>query len=56
MAYVMPVNVKAEFFREFMNDFLTVEGFALHYSLTVKQAKRIIRHGKMIHNDNCKTW
>jgi len=40
----------AELYRDYLNNFLTVEVFAEHYGLTVWQAYKVIEIGRFIHN------
>ena len=40
----------ARLFREYWNDFITVQAFADYHSLTFHKAMRIIERGKVIHN------
>lgn len=42
----------AALFLDYYNDFLTVRGFASYYGLSVKEAAKVIKKGRIIHEDN----
>ncbi len=35
-------------FREWFNEFLTIEGFALYYGIEIKEARALIEEGRKI--------
>jgi len=41
-------------FRDYFNNYLTVEKFAQDKGLTIKQAERIIEKGRTMHNKQAK--
>lgn len=38
-------------FREWFNDFLTIEGFASHYGLEIEKARALIEEGRKIEHE-----
>jgi len=47
-------NQFKEYYLDWLNNFLTVDGYAEHYGLTESQALQRIRIGKTVHNRNHK--
>jgi len=44
----------AEIFREYWNNFLSVEGFASYYGIPVSRAQRMINLGRWAHDKGAK--
>jgi hypothetical protein len=44
----------AEMFRDWFNNFLTVECFAEHYGIRKQTAEYIIKFGRIAHEQECK--
>ena len=44
----------ARWYLEYVNDFITVKGFAEYYGLSVEQARILIVVGRAIHEENVK--
>lgn len=52
-------NVKetlANYYREFLNNYLTAEKFAEHMEITVKEANTLIQLGKRYHEDEANEY
>ncbi len=47
-------NTAADYFREYFNNYLTVEKFAQDFNFTIKQANSIISRGRTMHNKQAK--
>lgn len=46
----IPSKQLAALYLEFLNDFLTVQGFADHHGFTFWKAHEIIERGRKVHN------
>ena len=42
-----PINA-AEFYYDYLNDFLTIEGIASHYQISEEKAERLINYGRLV--------
>ena len=45
---------KVELFLDYVNNFLTVDGFSEHYGVEKEVALKVILEGNFIHNNECK--
>jgi len=45
---------KALIYLDWVNNFLSVEGFASYYNITVTQANKLIEEGRIIHENSAK--
>lgn len=43
----------AELFRDYFNNFLSIEGFALHYGISKGTAEQLIKQGRDEHEAEC---
>lgn len=48
------IDSLASLYRDFVNNYLTVERFAEHYGLTNEEAMLAIKLGKLVHERTCK--
>lgn len=49
---LMSKENQVAWFRDYMNNFLTVDRFAAHYNISVTTAKRVIDGGRKLHDEN----
>lgn len=44
-------NILQTVYLDYLNNFITVAGFAEHYGLTTEQAEQVLDLGRTIHNE-----
>ena len=45
-------NQKIQMYLDWLNNFLTLRGFADHYGITTEEARSIISEGRALHEEN----